>query len=112
MKKIRVYLYLALWAVLCSSCFTSWLGFSSEQLMKIQKGMTKEEVKQVFGKPSFIRFDEVVEEWEFREIAAAGWSVAIVRFIDGKVVELNTFLEKECPHGKSDDTIVNNHLKQ
>lgn len=104
MKKIHTFLCLSI-CVLCTSCASIYrVGFPSEQLMKIRKGMSQEEVKQVFGNPAFRRFDTTAEEWEYRKISGDGrWSVAVVCFVDDQVVELNTFHEQVCLHPEPDD---------
>lgn len=107
MKKIHAFLCLSI-CVLCTSCASIYrVGFPSEQLMKIRKGMSQEEVIEVFGNPALRRFDTLVEEWEYRKLSGDGrWSVAVVCFVDDQVVELNTFHEQRCSHPESGDNSV------
>lgn len=35
--------------------------------MKVEKGMAKKEVVSLLGEPDFRRFDEQVEEWEYKK---------------------------------------------
>lgn len=101
MKK-HLLLYFLLIMLLCSSCYSSWIGFSGDRLMMIQHGMTQSEVKKILGEPTFRRFDQVVEEWEFRKVAVGGWSVAVIRFANGEVVGLESFLDQSSVHRESD----------
>lgn len=50
----------------CSGC-ASMLYPSSGQLQKLQPGMTKEEVTQLFGEPVNRRFHAEYEEWEYKK---------------------------------------------
>lgn len=109
MKK-HLLLYSLLLMVLCSSCYSSWIGFSGDRLMKIQQGMTQSEVKKILGEPAFRRFDSVLEEWEYRRVAVGGWSVAVIRFAKGEVIGLESFLDQECLHNESEhNTTIGTH---
>lgn len=88
--------------ILCSSCYSSWIGFSNDRLMQIQQGMTQSEVKKILGEPVFRRFDTAIEEWEFRKVSVGGWSVAVIRFANGEVVGLESFLDQSCPHNEEE----------
>lgn len=94
MKRIHT-IFFMLVMLLASSCYTS-RGFTNEQLTGVQKGMTLDEVKKVFGEPYYRTFNDKGDKWEFREFGGAGWSVAIVSFVDGRVTEMETFLERDC----------------
>lgn len=96
MKKIHL-LSILVMLLVASSCITSRVGFSREQLMAVHKGMTLKQVTEVLGSPTYRNFDDKGEIWEFRVLVLEGYSVASVRFIDGKVSEMKTYLERDCP---------------
>jgi hypothetical protein len=81
--------------ILLGSCISSQAGFTNEQLLSIRKGMTLEQVTDVLGSPSYRTFNDKGEEWEFRVFVFSGWSVVKVYFVDGKVTEMKSYLEKE-----------------
>ncbi len=93
MKKVHA-IYLLVLLLLCCSCGTAFWGFGSADLMKVQRGLSKNEVKKILGEPTYVRFDRAVDEWEYRQkLAEGGWTVAIVTFEDGRVVSMDTFRE-------------------
>lgn len=94
MKRIH-YIVLLLVMLLSSSCYTS-RGFTNEQLVGVQKGMTLDEVKKVFGEPYYRSFNDKEDKWEFRSFGGGGWSVAVVHLVDGRVTEMETYLERDC----------------
>ena len=47
------------------SCGSYMTGKSA--IMKVEKGMAKKEVVSLLGEPDFRRFDEQVEEWEYKK---------------------------------------------
>ena len=66
MKKIHV-LWMLLFLVLSTSCV------SVNRLMKVQEGMSRQEISKIFGTPEYRRFDRGMEEWGFpRTSSAAG----------------------------------------
>ncbi|WP_291582324.1 outer membrane protein assembly factor BamE [Bacteroides sp.] len=104
MKKIHTFGIL-LMIILFGSCITARVGFTNEQLLSVRKGMTLEQVTDVLGSPAYRSFDDKGEEWEFRTMVLSGWSVVTVRFVDGKVTEMKSYLEKDrdC-HDRTDVT--------
>ena len=102
MKKIHTFGIL-LMMILLGSCISSQAGFTNEQLLSIRKGMTLEQVTDVLGSPSYRTFNDKGEEWEFRVFLFSGWSLVKVYFVDGKVTEMKSYLEKgsDC-HTRTD----------
>lgn len=97
MDKLSVFLLLLL-AILLSSCgIYNNYGFNYKQLSSLEPGMTLGEVTAVLGDPSFRDFNNEGETLTFRALAAPGWSVVKVKFQEGKVTEMESYLEKPCP---------------
>lgn len=61
--------------------------------MKIQKGMTTEEVHNLMGKPNFRRFNDMGEEWEYNKYNTKHNKIAVIIFFDNnkKVVAMDSF---------------------
>ncbi|MBP3252740.1 MAG: outer membrane protein assembly factor BamE [Prevotella sp.] len=90
MKRILITLGLAAMLTSCGA-LTSTLG---ERSSHIQPGMTAQEVQQSLGKPSYRRFNENYEEWEYRKHFLTGDDdVLIVNFRNGRVVAMDSFYE-------------------
>ena len=66
---------------------------SSSLLMKIQEGMTQQEVRKIMGTPSYRRFDNMGEQWEYRTAKIGGYNVAIIDFTNGNVSALNSYFD-------------------
>ena len=71
MKKIHTFGILLLMMMLVG-CVTAGVGFTNEQLAGIHRGMTLEQV-----------------------MVLSGWSVVRVRFVDSKVTEMKSYLERD-----------------
>lgn len=86
MKKIHV-LSMMLFLILGAGCM------STSQLMKVEEGMSKQEITKIFGTPEFRRFDRGMEEWEYRKLilVTGEVKVTVITFEDGKVCGMNTF---------------------
>lgn len=101
MDKVHVFLLLLL-AVLASSCgIYNHYGFDYNQLSSLEPGMTFEEVTAVLGEPSFRDFNTEGETLTFRALGAPGWSVVKVKFKEGKVTEMKSYLEETYPEPSS-----------
>lgn len=61
--------------------------------MKVKRGMTQTEVREILGKPSYQRFNEEIEQWEYQKThAISGQETTIlVDFIDGHVSSMDSF---------------------
>lgn len=93
MKKVSVIL-LSLLAVLLSSCgIYSSYGFNYQQLSSINRGMTLDEVCAVLGEPVLRDLNNEGEAWTFRAWSPNGYSVVKVWFKEGKVTEMESYLE-------------------
>lgn len=68
-------------------------------LMKVQKGMSQEEVGHLMGKPDFRRFDDRSEQWEYNSHNALKGTNAIILidFTDGKVTNMDSFETPTAP---------------
>jgi hypothetical protein len=84
MKLLKYFTLLC--AFMISGCGT--LYWNSSNAMKIQKGMTSQEVISAVGKPDQRRFRSNVEEWEY---ISSDKSTVIIDFVNGKVSSLDTF---------------------
>ncbi len=94
MKAILTISFMVLMALAFSSCGTT--NVYANRVARVQKGMTKEDVKELFGKPDFIRFDDYSDMWEYRRfiLVEDGWSVVIISFDDRELVNgMDTFFE-------------------
>lgn len=87
--------FIALALIICSISFCSCGSYmtSKSAIMKIEKGMTKKEVVSLLGEPDFRRFDEQMEEWEYKKINAltSETTIVIVDFINERVSNMNSF---------------------
>lgn len=84
MKLLKSFVLLCAFAATgCGSLY-----WSSSNAMKIQKGMTPQEVVSAVGKPDQRRFRSNVEEWEY---ISSDKSTIIIDFINGKVSSMDTF---------------------
>lgn len=86
MKKIHV-LSMMLFLILGTGCM------STSQLMKVEEGMSRQEITKIFGTPEFRRFDRGIEEWEYRKliVLTGEVKVTVITFDDGKVSGMNSF---------------------
>lgn len=91
MKKIQLILALLL-VVLFSSCYTSKISY--KKMNNIQRGMSPEEVIAILGEPNYRSFDDKGEMLEFRDSEYGTAKVAKIRFVDNKVVEMQSYLDK------------------
>lgn len=92
MKTIKQTLaLLALVATLCSC--SALLGMESDVLMRIQKGMTQEEVFSILGEPMYRSFDREMEGWQYEKNIAGhpGITVIAISYVDGLVVNFDSY---------------------
>jgi LysM repeat protein len=56
---------------------------TSSTIMKVQRGMSQEEVSHLLGKPDFRRFDNGSEQWEYTKtnVSTAANTVIIIDFV-------------------------------
>lgn len=92
MRRLKQTLLALAICALVSSCGLT----TSSAIMKVQKGMSQEEVSQLLGNPDFRRFDNGSEQWEYKRtnMSTATYMVIIVDFIDGQVANMDSFDEK------------------
>lgn len=90
MKKIHV-LWMLLFLVLSTSCV------SVNRLMKVQGGMSRQEISKIFGTPEYRRFDRGMEEWEYRSLSliSGEYKVVVITFEDGRVSGMDTFTTRD-----------------
>ena len=89
MKKLKQTLLALVICALVSSCGLT----TSSTIMKIQRGMSQEEVSHLLGKPDFRRFDNGSEQWEYTKtnMSTAANTVIIIDFVDGMVTNMDSF---------------------
>ena len=94
MKTIKLTLALLAFAICMGSC-AMILGIDSNTLMKIQKGMTKEEITSILGQPMHRSFDHEVEGWRYEKSisGAPGITIIDLGFVDGKVTYMDSSVE-------------------
>ena len=92
MKTIKLTLALLTFAICMGSC-AMILGIDSNTLMKIQKGMTKEEITSILGQPMHRSFDHEVEGWRYEKSisGAPGITIIDLGFVDGKVTYMDSY---------------------
>lgn len=96
MKKLHIPFLFSL-LLLASACSVSSTFVSGKKLMSVQQGMTPGEVRSIFGgEPDFRRFEGGMEEWEYKRYSstAGGWTIVLVRFLDGRVEGLDSFADR------------------
>lgn len=94
MKTRQTFLLLTI-LITVSSCASFFYG-PTIRLMEVEMGMTKEEVKQLSGKPSYRRINDRGEEWEYRNATASGWNVYVISFVSERVTTVDMFFEQIC----------------
>ncbi|MEG1563078.1 MAG: DUF4476 domain-containing protein [Bacteroides sp.] len=88
----RILLPLLLLPLLLSSCASLIDGASSRKFLSIQQGMSQQEVLDLCKEPSYKRFDEGGEQWEYRGYYISGvYSVILMDFVNGVVAGLDMF---------------------
>ncbi len=105
MKMMPTIWLMILFALVCSSCGT--MSGYANKYSKVQKGMSKKDVKELFGNPHYVRFDDYIDEWEYRRFMPMedGWSVVVINYDKQELVKgMVTFFE---PHIKP---VVHNSL--
>ena len=65
--KTKTFIALALIISSISFCSCGSYMTGKSAIMKVEKGMAKKEVVSLLGEPDFRRFDEQVEEWEYKK---------------------------------------------
>jgi outer membrane protein assembly factor BamE (lipoprotein component of BamABCDE complex) len=97
MKTIKMICLLgALLAGLCS-CGTLASGGSNNKMMRVQEGMTHSQVEAIMGKPTYRRFNESREEWEYNTARFNSYDrdVFVVIFDrEGHVIAMNAYLHQ------------------
>lgn len=88
MKKIHVLLMFLL-LILSAGCG------SMSKIMQVQEGMSRQEISKIFGTPENRRFNQGMEEWEYRtlQVLTGEVKVTVITFDEGRVSGMNTFTE-------------------
>lgn len=98
MKKIRNAAIVAIVALSLSSC-ASMFSTVADKAASIEYGMTKQEVTALMGKPSYRRFAEGQDEWEYRSLLNNDdYDVVVLTFYNGRVVAMDSFREVRKVH--------------
>lgn len=87
--KILLPFFLSAW--LLTGCRTSY--YTAEQLAKVERGMTMQEIQAIFGKPNYRGFDEHSETWTYLKATLIGWAVVRIEFKDNRVTAMQNYLE-------------------
>lgn len=66
---------------------------TSSTIMKVQRGMSQEEVSHLLGNPDFRRFDNGSEQWEYNKtnMSTTANTVIIIDFVEGRVTNMDSF---------------------
>lgn len=98
MKRTIAILMIFFAVISLSSCGVN-LSLTKKNMMRIEEGMSKQEVKRILGGPENRSFDQGRESWEY--IAVDG-KYFIVYFYESKVVGMDTFYREEdyCHDGR------------
>lgn len=98
--KTRTFIALALIISSFSLCSCGTYMSSKSAILKIEKGMSKKEVVGLLGEPNFRRFDEQVEQWEYKKegLLSSETTIIIVDFINGRVSNMNSFNGDSYPN--------------
>lgn len=90
MRKLKQTLLALTICTLVISCSLT----TSSTIMKVQRGMSQEEVSHLLGKPDFRRFDNGSEQWEYTKtnMSTAANTVIIIDFVDGMVTNMGILL--------------------
>ncbi|MFV0588438.1 hypothetical protein [Bacteroides reticulotermitis] len=91
MKKTQSILLLLL-VVVFSSCYTTKITY--KYMERIQRGMSPKEVKAILGEPTYRSFDDKGEILEFRSSEYGPAKTIKIRFVDDKVVEMQSYLDR------------------
>ena len=95
MKKNPTFLLLLL-TILFSSCYTSAISYNN--LNRIERGMFPKDVIAILGEPIYRSFDDKSEILEFRSSEYPPARVVRIRFVDNKVVEMESYLDLSLIH--------------
>ena len=70
------------------------------KIMKVQEGMSRQEISNIFGTPDYRRFDRGVEEWEYHRLSVIGGEtkITVITFDEGRVSGMNTFVREVYTH--------------
>jgi outer membrane protein assembly factor BamE (lipoprotein component of BamABCDE complex) len=91
MKNIKVLFVSFMACILMWGCSTI-VGITNDKLMKVEKGMSKQQITSLLGKPQLRRFDNDCEEWKYESSPVVGSSkVIIIRFVDERVTNMDSF---------------------
>ncbi|MBP1616922.1 MAG: hypothetical protein H6Q14_749 [Bacteroidetes bacterium] len=91
MKILKLFLAQCILISSFSACVTITKSFN-DKLFSIEKGMSKEQVLSILGKPDYRRFDNAFEKWEYNPTFSV--NVMVVTFENGKVSALDSFAQK------------------
>ncbi len=94
MKKIQMVL-LVLMAAIFSSCTILKETLTYEKMNRIQRGMSTEEVIVILGNPYSRSFNDQGEILEFRDEMYERDKVVRINFVDDKVVQMESFVDKK-----------------
>lgn len=102
MKKLYKFMTVAVVATMLVGC-ASLSGLFRNSLMDVELGMTKDQVIQLLGQPSFRTLNDEYEELGFTQNYSTNDYITIinVQFVDGKVVALDSYPMPKKPEIKA-----------
>lgn len=99
-KQMKFYLLALLTVVVVSSCSVI-SSMKGDPMMKIQSGMTKEQITKMMGKPDTRSFDGDSEVWQY--IAKKDGRIIEIGFNNNVVDKMNSYYPRE-----KERAIINN----
>lgn len=113
MRKFKLILFILTISSVLSSCSVTLGSGSHNALMKVSKGMTKEEVNKLFGQPDFRRFENDLEQWEYQKGGIGSFTkYLIIEFENDTIKSMDSFNEisKGTSVGNMDTKRVSLHV--
>lgn len=109
MKTMKMTFALFTLAICISGC-ASILGLEESTLMKIQKGMTQEEIVSILGQPIHRSFDHETEGWTYEKFFTKSPGITIIElgFEDEKLVFMDSYEKSPNPSVAVYPSIENN----
>lgn len=94
MKRIKFYLCVICTVTLLTSCgFIK--GLMPDPMMKVQSGMTKDEIVKLLGKPTNRSFEGTNEKWEYSKKKTD--RIIIIEFANSVVSKMETYNKSDLP---------------
>lgn len=92
MKKIRLACLTLLMAGMLSSCGIIQ-AIKGDPMMKVQSGMSKEQVTKLLGKPAIRSFEGKTEQWEYTDKKTG--RIMVIGFVDNVVSKMDSYTDRQ-----------------